>query len=481
MPPAALPENLLSKLPLEQTVDVRKCSSPLHPKEGLFCLPTGFDSVLLRTPNGRQAVQTLDSCNLRESCYRISHVKHHFEIVFDAAGEKVALLKEIDVGRCSGQCVSGRSQCLLRPSSSGHLGAGSSKDTRAQALKKLLEVFGIEDPPQSPQRIKQPPQYMVDLYNTVAGDDGITKDPGILEGNTVRSFLDKTHSSQMHFLFVLSSVAKNEQVLTAELHLFKLRAKVAEGGVPRRQHFCQVSIYQVLNQENLDSPGGKKLLSARLLAVQGYGWEVFAITQAVRSWTEEESSNQGLLVTVQALGRAPLDDGAVQFASGRDHHESKKPMLVLFTDDGRRGAQLPTNAFLDLSHPNAALPEHLTGPKSNRTRTPRSADSQLPCQRLPLSVDFEEIGWSGWIISPRGYNAYHCKGSCPFPLGENMRPTNHATVQSIINALKLSQDVSGPCCVPDKLFSINLLYFDDDENVVLKQYDDMVAGSCGCH
>lgn len=104
-----------------------------------------------------------------------------------------------------------------------------------------------------------------------------------------------------------------------------------------------------------------------------------------------------------------------------------------------------------------------------------------PCQRWPLYVDFEEIGWSGWIVSPRGYNAYHCKGSCPFPLGQNMRPTNHATVQSIINALKLVRGIQTPCCVPDKLYSINLLYFDDDENVVLKQYNDMVAGSCGCH
>lgn len=128
----------------------------------------------------------------------------------------------------------------------------------------------------------------------------------------------------------------------------------------------------------------------------------------------------------------------------------------------------------------------MAGPPASRST--RSLDygeedpeTALACQRLPLYVDFEEIGWSGWIVSPRGYNAYHCKGSCPFPLGQNMRPSNHATVQSIINALKLTRGIQTPCCVPDKLFSINLLYFDDDENVVLKQYDDMVAGSCGCH
>ncbi|NXY79273.1 BMP2B protein, partial [Glareola pratincola] len=358
----------------------------------------------------------------------------------------------------------------------------SAASRRAEALKRLLEVFGMEDPPAPPAHVKQPPQYMVDLFNTVANADGVTKNPDVLEGNTVRSFLDKTHGEKMRFLFILSSVAKSEKILTAELHLFRLWPRATSG--PKRHHLCQVSVYQVLEKSEPEAPGGRKLLAARLLSLQGSGWEVFAITQAVRDWMEDESSNQGLLVTVQGLGGSPLDPPPLQFASGGDHHESKKPMLVLFTDDGRRGASLPVAGFPGGSHlqPQApVLPAKLAVPRLTGPRSTRSLDRLQPCQRHPLSVDFEEIGWSGWIISPRGYNAYHCKGSCPFPLGENMRPTNHATVQSIINALKLSEGVSSPCCVPDKLYSINLLYFDDDENVVLKQYDDMVAGSCGCH
>ena len=103
------------------------------------------------------------------------------------------------------------------------------------------------------------------------------------------------------------------------------------------------------------------------------------------------------------------------------------------------------------------------------------------CARHELYVDFGEIGWAGWIISPKGYNAYHCKGQCPFPLGQNQKPTNHATVQSIVHAMRIAKDVDTPSCVPNKLYSISLLYFDDEENVILKQYDDMVAASCGCH
>lgn len=65
-----------------------------------------------------------------------------------------------------------------------------SEEVRSAAIKRLLEVFGMEDPP-AIHGHKQPPQYMLDLYNTVADVDGVTKDPYLLEGNTVRSFFDK--------------------------------------------------------------------------------------------------------------------------------------------------------------------------------------------------------------------------------------------------------------------------------------------------
>ncbi|KFW81240.1 Bone morphogenetic protein 2-B, partial [Manacus vitellinus] len=300
---------------------------------------------------------------------------------------------------------------------------------RAEALKKLLEVFGMEDPPPPPAHFQKPPQYMVDLFNTVANADGVTKNPDILEGNTVRSFLDRTHSKEMQFLFVLSSVAKTEKILTAELHLFRLWPRVTDG--PKRHHFCQVSVYQVLEKENPDSPGGKKLLAARLVSLQTSGWEVFAITPAVRDWTEDESSNQGLLQTQPSQGPA-------KGLLAPDRRVPCQPQERCRRARARRawraGASLPTGGFPDLKPQAPDLPARVPVPKPAGSRSTRSLDRLRPCQRHPLSVDFEEIGWSGWIISPRGYNAFHCKGSCPFPLGENMRPTNHATVQSIINA-----------------------------------------------
>lgn len=87
-------------------------------------------------------------------------------------------------------------------------------------------------------------------------------------------------------------------------------------------------------------------------------------------------------MTVQSLGGSPLDPPLLQFASSRDHHESKKPMLVLFTDDGRRGASLPTAGFPGGSPPprhgslGAAIPSPLgssTQVGSFRSKAPSPA------------------------------------------------------------------------------------------------------------
>nr|WND63736.1 bone morphogenetic protein 3 [Sinonovacula constricta] len=102
------------------------------------------------------------------------------------------------------------------------------------------------------------------------------------------------------------------------------------------------------------------------------------------------------------------------------------------------------------------------------------------CGRRKLTVDFNEIGWGEWIISPKSFKAHYCAGSCPFPLTKKLRPSNHATIQSLVNAVGINPEVPAPCCVPDRLSSLTLLYFDENGNVVLKNYPDMTVKRCAC-
>ncbi|KAG9432650.1 bone morphogenetic protein 10 [Apis mellifera carnica] len=124
---------------------------------------------------------------------------------------------------------------------------------------------------------------------------------------------------------------------------------------------------------------------------------------------------------------------------------------------------------------------------SEKIREKRSAKSRASvrqnvteCSRHELYVDFKEIGLSSSIIAPLGYSAFHCKGICESPLSQDQQPTNHATIQGIVHKMGLVKGVERPCCVPTKLLGTTILFYDDNENVILKVYQDMIADRCGC-
>ncbi|NXP29851.1 BMP2 protein, partial [Scytalopus superciliaris] len=356
----------------------------------------------------------------------------------------------------------------------------------AAALQLLREVFDIEELPPDVLPRRRPPQFMVDLFNKVAYASGISRAPGLLQGDVVRSFEERgtrartrrgtagaapeeraapVHLDRHRFYFDISAMEKGEQMLKAEFRVFKLKAARVSGrsGV---KHFCKVEVYELL--ESGSKHQKKHLVASRLLSLYTEGWEVFNVTQTVSKWVGNRSSNHGFLITTTHTFNNRIEHNLVKFAKSQDTlQESRNALLVLFTNSNKRRSP----NFVPFS----------TSRRPRAAPVPPAKSHITACHRRELYVDFGAIGWSGWIIYPSGYNAFHCRGSCLFPLGESLNATNHATVQSIVHTLKLSQDVSTPCCVPDELKALNLLYYDDKENVVLKNYKDMVATKCGCH
>lgn len=96
-----------------------------------------------------------------------------------------------------------------------------------------------------------------------------------------------------------------------------------------------------------------------------------------------------------------------------------------------------------------------------------------------MYVDFTDVGWNDWIVAPPGYDAFYCAGDCIFPLADHMNTTNHAIVQTLVNSATPSV-VPRACCVPTLLNSISMLYLDEENKVVLKNYQDMAVLGCGC-
>ena len=96
--------------------------------------------------------------------------------------------------------------------------------------------------------------------------------------------------------------------------------------------------------------------------------------------------------------------------------------------------------------------------------------NETHCCLWPFTVDFEkEYGWT-FIIHPSKYEANFCAGDCS--LGVIM-PTN--TYGHLIQQSNFS-----PCCTPQKMSGINLLYMDEDHNVILGKLPKMKVERCGC-
>ena len=112
------------------------------------------------------------------------------------------------------------------------------------------------------------------------------------------------------------------------------------------------------------------------------------------------------------------------------------------------------------------------------SRVSRSYGTSV-CQKVSMRVDFEDLGWSSWIIAPRTFQAYRCAGECPYPLSGRMNSTNHALLRSMMNSIEpWSSDM--PCCVPTSYRPLSFLYLDNANNVVLRNYEGMIVDSCGC-
>lgn len=86
------------------------------------------------------------------------------------------------------------------------------------------------------------------------------------------------------------------------------------------------------------------------------------------------------------------------------------------------------------------------------------------CARRYLKVDFADIGWSEWIISPKSFDAYYCSGSCQFPMPKVSPVVEHLTTSGAQN-LDTHDEVTQVdfckrkvCeCVPDALIQIYCL------------------------
>ncbi|XP_005362358.1 growth/differentiation factor 6 [Microtus ochrogaster] len=377
-------------------------------------------------------------------------------------------------------------------------------------LRPPAQSQGQEPPGRVPRVV--PHEYMLSIYRTYSIAEKLGINASFFQSsksaNTITSFVDRGLDDLSHtplrrqkYLFDVSTLSDKEELVGAELRLYR-QAPPAPSGPPARP--LHVQLFPCL------SP---LLLDARTLDLQEptqTGWEVFDVWQGLRPqpWKQlclELRAAWGELDAGDTEARAsgpqqppPPDLRSLGFGR-RMRPPQERALLVVFTRSQRK------NLFAEmreqLGSAEAAGTEGswpapsgapdagpwLPSPGRRRRRTAFASrhgkrhgkKSRLRCSRKPLHVNFKELGWDDWIIAPLEYEAYHCEGVCDFPLRSHLEPTNHAIIQTLMNSMDPGSTPPS-CCVPTKLTPISILYIDAGNNVVYKQYEDMVVESCGC-
>ncbi|KAL4647341.1 bone morphogenetic protein 2-like [Arapaima gigas] len=378
----------------------------------------------------------------------------------------------------------------------------------------LLTRLGLQS--RSAPRPEVPiPQYLLDLYRFHRQEYDLVQDPQfsfpmhhVQDANTVRSFhhLESTDTSlsplsttdvldTVRITFNVSSIPEDEYITSAELRLLH-RPGDGKSGIYRVNLF--------LSGDHLHM--GTTLLESRTLSQgdRSTSWESFSFSpdlfQKIASQTgllefvvEVASLNQSLVPKVQHT----VQHLRVRRSVGQNEPSwaQERPLLVTYSHDGRgqtlvHSGGRPVGRRWKRRWETVARGEIRgklmdQGSQSER-RVKRNGGraaklkrlSQARCRRHPLYVDFRDVGWDKWIVAPSGYHAYFCLGECRFPLADHMNSSSHAMVQTLVNSVNGA--VPRPCCVPTTLSPIAMLYLDQQDRVVLKNYQDMVVEGCGC-
>ncbi|KAM7341419.1 growth/differentiation factor myoglianin [Cochliomyia hominivorax] len=107
--------------------------------------------------------------------------------------------------------------------------------------------------------------------------------------------------------------------------------------------------------------------------------------------------------------------------------------------------------------------------KRNAALDCRESDNEVRCCRYPLKVNFTNFGWN-FIVAPQHFDAYFCNGECNVGYLEQY---THTHLTSLSTSAK-------PCCSPQKLSPLALLYFDNNNKLMYSTIPNMSVEKCSC-
>ncbi|KAM4626792.1 inhibin beta B chain [Discoglossus pictus] len=256
---------------------------------------------------------------------------------------------------------------------------------------------------------------------------------------------DDITASRVRLAFTISNEGnQNLFVFQSNLWLYlKLPDMMEKSG--RRKIRIKVHFQDPSNQ-------GKINLVEKKVDIRRSGWHTFPLTEIIQGLFE--NGERRLDLEVQCDG---CEENSVIPVYVDPSEESHRPFLVIH-------ARLADN-------------------KHRIRKRGLECDGRTNlCCRKQFYIDFRFIGWNDWIIAPSGYYGNYCEGSCPAYLAgvPGSASSFHTAVVNQYRMRGLNPGTVNSCCIPTKLSTMSMLYFDDEYNIVKRDVPNMIVEECGC-
>ncbi|XP_078544325.1 inhibin beta A chain [Lissotriton helveticus] len=215
------------------------------------------------------------------------------------------------------------------------------------------------------------------------------------------------------------------------------------------------------------------LIAEKPLDTKRSGWHTFNIAKSIQHLLDQGKTSLDIRIacdqcqetgaTPTLLGKKKKKEEEVKVANGgagdEEREQSHRPFLMIMARQSE---------------------EH---PHRRRKRGLECDGKVSICCKKQFYVSFKDIGWSDWVIAPPGYTANYCEGDCPMYITgtSGSGPSFHAAVINQYRMRGYSPFTSvKSCCVPTKLRAMSMLYYDDGQNIIKKDIQNMVVEECGC-
>ncbi|XP_078267974.1 bone morphogenetic protein 15 [Rhinoraja longicauda] len=327
---------------------------------------------------------------------------------------------------------------------------------------------------------------MASLYMQSADQNGNPKANRTTKTNTIR--LVKPSSSVLianagHWH--VHHIEYNLQYIPELEHLIKVAVIYLHSALPN--HFkvsCEIKCLRANHVDvNFLQNATSTEIPIKFVLKMHDQWAEADVTPCVYFPTGSSVKNVDLNISYKCtdlgnIGQGPLDKSAIHL---------QVPSLLLYLNDTDETAH---------QRREKQKKQILEKPSRSRTlsRKPRQISnigSDIPnllhkknsprnnCKLHSFWVSFEQLGWDHWIVAPHKYNPKFCRGDCPRILHYGYHSPNHAIVQNFINEI-VDKNVPRPSCVPSKYSPISVLMKEQNDHIVYKEYEDMIAVSCTC-